>query len=258
MFGAIAGDIIGSVYEWKNVKSTDFELFSSGSTFTDDTVLTVAVADCILKDGDYTATLKTYGRRFPHAGYGKSFYKWLFSESTAPYYSFGNGAAMRVSPVGFAGHTLEKVLEEAKRSAEVTHNHPEGIKGAQVTAAAVFLARTGKDKEEIKQYLAGFSGYDLEQTLDEIRPHYSFDVTCQGSVPQAVRAFLESTDYEDAIRKAISLGGDSDTIACITGGIAQAYYKEIPHFILKKTKELLAPDLLAVVEEFNRKFNLEY
>lgn len=258
MFGAIAGDIIGSVYEWKNVKSTDFELFSSGSTFTDDTVLTVAVAESILEGSDYALALKAYGQRFPHAGYGKSFYKWLFSENMSPYYSFGNGAAMRVSPVGFAGDTLEKVLEEAKRSAEVTHNHPEGIKGARVTAAAVFLARTGKSKEEIKQYLADYSGYDLEQTLDEIRPHYSFDVTCQGSVPQAVRAFLESTDYEDAIRKAISLGGDSDTIACIAGGIAQAYYKEIPHFILEKTRELLAPDLLAVVERFNREFDLKY
>lgn len=258
MFGAIAGDIIGSVYEWQNIKSTDFKLFSSGSAFTDDTVLTVAVAECILKGGDYATTLKTYGRRFPHAGYGKSFQKWFLSGSMAPYYSFGNGAAMRVSPIGFAGDNLEKVLEEAKRSAEVTHNHPEGIKGAQVTAAAVFLARTGKSKKEIKQYLAEYSGYDLEQTLDEVRPHYSFDVTCQGSVPQAVRAFLESTDYEDAIRKAISLGGDSDTIACIAGGIAQAYYKEIPHSILEKTKELLAPDLLAVVEEFNRRFDLKY
>ncbi len=258
MFGAIAGDIIGSVYEWQNVKSTDFEMFASGSTFTDDTVLTVAVAECILKGEDYATTFKTYGRRFPRAGYGKSFYKWLFSDSFSPYCSFGNGAAMRVSPVGFASDTLETVLKEAKRSAEVTHNHPEGIKGAQVTAAAVFMARQGTSKKEIKQYLAEFSGYDLEQTLDEIRPHYSFDVTCQGSVPQAVRAFLESTDYEDAIRKAISLGGDSDTIACITGGIAQAYYKKIPLFILKKIKELLTPDLLAVVEQFNHTFEIRF
>lgn len=257
MLGALAGDIIGSVYEWRNVKSTDFVLFTPASTFTDDTVLTVAVAECILRGKDYATTLKAYGRRFPHVGYGETFRKWLFSDSLLPYYSFGNGAAMRVSPVGFACDTLEKVLEEAKRSAEATHNHPEGIKGAQVTATAIFLARQGTSKEEIKQYLTEHFGYNLEQTLDEIRPHYSFDVTCQGSVPQAVRAFLESTDYEDAIRKAISLGGDSDTIACITGGIAQAYYKKIPPFILEKTKKLLVPDLLEVVEQFNQAFDIE-
>ncbi len=257
MLGALAGDIIGSVYEWRNVKSTDFALFTPASTFTDDTVLTVAVAECLLKGKGYATTLKAYGRCFPHVGYGETFRKWLFSDSLLPYYSFGNGAAMRVSPVGFACDTLEQVLEEAKRSAEATHNHPEGIKGAQVAATAIFLARQGTSKEEIKRYLTEHFGYTLEQTLDEIRPHYSFDVTCQGSVPQAVRAFLESTDYEDAIRKAISLGGDSDTIACITGGIAQAYYKKIPPFILEKTKKLLAPELLEIVEQFNHAFDIE-
>ncbi|MGI6307806.1 MAG: ADP-ribosylglycohydrolase family protein [Dethiobacteria bacterium] len=257
MLGALAGDIIGSVYEWRNVKGTDFELFTPKSTFTDDTVLTVAVAECILKGKDYATTLKTYGQRYPHVGYGNTFRKWLFSDSLLPYNSFGNGAAMRVSPVGFACDTLEKVLEEARRSAEATHNHPEGIKGAQVTATAIFLARQGTSKEEIKQYITEHFGYNLEQTLDEIRPHYSFDVTCQGSVPQAVRAFLESVDYEDAVRKAISLGGDSDTIACITGGIAQAYYKKIPSYIIEKTKELLAPELLEIVEQFNRTVGIE-
>ncbi|NLJ56350.1 MAG: ADP-ribosylglycohydrolase family protein [Firmicutes bacterium] len=252
MLGAIAGDIIGSVYERQNVKTTDFELFAPGSTFTDDTVLTVAVAECILKSKNFATTIKTYGRRYPHAGYGLAFREWLASDSLLPYNSFGNGAAMRVSPVGFAYNTLEKVLAEAKNSAKVTHNHPEGIKGAQVTAAAVFLARKGTGKEEIKQYLTQQFGYNLEQTLDEIRPQYSFDASCQGSVPQAVRAFLESTDYEDAVRKAISLGGDSDTIACITGGIAQAYYRKIPPFIIKKAKKLLAPELWEIVEQFNR------
>lgn len=252
MFGAIAGDIIGSVYEWRNVKSTDFALFTADSTFTDDTVLTVAVADCLLNKKDYAITLKAYGRRFPHAGYGGAFRKWLLSDSLLPYNSFGNGSAMRVSPVGFFLNTLEKVLEEAGRSAAVTHNHPEGIKGAQATAAAIFLARQGKSKKDIKEYITECFGYSLEQSLDEIRPHYSFNATCQGSVPQAVRAFLESTDYEDAIRKAISIGGDSDTIACIAGGIAQAYYKDMPPLIIKKTKELLAPELLEVVKQFNR------
>lgn len=257
MFGALAGDIIGSIYERQNVKTTDFALFTAKSTFTDDTVLTVAVAECILGDKNYATTLKAYGRRYPNAGYGLAFRKWLASDSLLPYNSFGNGAAMRVSPVGFAYNTLEKVLAEAQNSAKVTHNHPEGIKGAQVTAAAVFLARQGSSKEEIKQYLTKQFGYNLEQTLDEIRPQYSFDASCQGSVPQAVRAFLESTDYEDAVRKAISLGGDSDTIACITGGIAQAYYQKIPPYIIKKTKELLAPRLWEIVERFNRMVGIE-
>ena len=251
MIGALAGDIIGSVYERHNVKRTDFELFTSRSTFTDDSVLTVAVADCLLNKKDYAATLKAYGRRFPHAGYGGAFRRWLLSDSLRPYNSFGNGSAMRVSPVGFFYNTLEKVLAEAGRSAEATHNHPEGIKGAQVTAAANFLARQGAGKEEIKQYITNFSSYALGQFLDEIRPHYSFNATCQGSVPQAVRAFLESTDYEDALRKAISIGGDSDTIACITGGIAQAFHKTIPSFIIEKTKEILAPELLEILEQFN-------
>lgn len=257
MLGAIAGDVIGSVYERQNVKTIDFELFAPGSTFTDDTVLTVAVAECLLKGSNYATTLKAYGRRYPHAGYGLAFRKWLASDSLLPYNSFGNGAAMRVSPVGFAYNTLKKVLAEAKNSAKVTHDHPEGIKGAQVTAAAVFLARQGTSKKEIKHYLTEQFGYNLEQTLDEIRPQYSFDASCQGSVPQAVRAFLESTDYEDAVRKAISLGGDSDTIACITGGIAQAYYLKIPTFIIKKAKELLAPELWEIVEQFNRMAGIE-
>jgi ADP-ribosylglycohydrolase len=252
MIGAIIGDVIGSVYEWQNVKSTDFALFTPASTFTDDTVLTVAVADCLLNGKDYVTTFKNYGRRYPGAGYGPSFRKWLFSDASGPYNSFGNGSAMRVSPVGFFFNTLEEVLEEAERSAVVTHNHPEGIKGAKAAAAAIFLARKGEGKKEIQQYIMEYFDYNLEQSLDEIRPHYSFDVTCQGSVPQAVRAFLESTDYEDAIRKAISLGGDSDTIACITGGIAQAFYKVIPPSIVNQTKSLLTPELLEVVEYFNR------
>ncbi|MEW6117161.1 MAG: ADP-ribosylglycohydrolase family protein [Nitrospirota bacterium] len=256
MIGAIAGDIIGSVYEWHNVKTTDFPLFGPQSQFTDDTVLTVAIADCILNGKGYAATLKEYGRRYPDAGYGVMFHGWILSDDNQPYNSFGNGSAMRVSPVGFAFDSSEDVLREAERSAAVTHNHPEGIKGAQAVAAAVFLAKTGKDKTHIKEYIENNFGYDLDRSLDEIRPAYRFDVTCPGSVPQAIRAFLESEHYEDAVRKAISIGGDSDTIACITGGIAQAYYKIIPQHIIEKVRDILTPDLLKVVDHFNERFNL--
>ncbi len=254
MIGAIAGDIIGSVFELNNIKSTDFELFSPHSRFTDDTVLTVAVADAILHGRSYAVVLKEYYCRYPDAGYGDGFIRWLFEEGAGPRYSYGNGSAMRVSPVGWACRTLEGVLAEAERSAEVTHNHVEGIKGAQSVAAAVFLARQGSGKKEIKDYITARFGYNLEQTLDQIRPQYSFDVSCQGSVPQAIIAFLESDDYEDALRKAISIGGDSDTIACMAGGIAQAYYGGLPGFIEKKVRQMLTPDLLAVVEAFERTY----
>jgi ADP-ribosylglycohydrolase len=256
MLGAIAGDVIGSVYEWENIKSLDFPLFTPESRFTDDTILTVAVADCILHGGDYSQTLRAYGMRYPGAGYGGMFRRWLFSSSSKPYNSFGNGSAMRVSPVGFAFDTMETTLQEAKRSAIVTHNHPEGIKGAQAVASAIFLARKGAEKDELRKYIVGNYGYHLSQTLDEIRPYYQFDETCQGSVPQAIIAFLESNDYEDAVRKAISIGGDSDTIACITGGIAQAYYGVVPYDIIINVERLLPPGLLTIVAEFNRRFSL--
>jgi ADP-ribosylglycohydrolase len=250
MIGAIAGDIIGSVYERNSIKKTDFPLFSPRSRFTDDTVLTVAIADAIMEKKDYAETIREYGLLYPNAGYGGSFYKWLFSENPQPYQSYGNGSAMRVSPVGFAFQTLPDVLREAEGSAAITHNHPEGIKGAQATAAAIFLARNGASKGEIRQYISDTFGYDLEQTLDEIRPHYFFDVSCQGSVPQSIVAFLESANYEDAIRKAVSLGGDSDTMACIAGGIAQAYYKEVPGFIVEETRKRLDHRLLGVIGRF--------
>ncbi len=251
MLGAIAGDIIGSVYEDKNIKSTEFPLFCEDSRFTDDTVLTVAVAAAIMEGREYTVALRDFGRRYPHVGYGSFFLKWLFSPEAGPYQSYGNGSAMRVSPIGFAFSSLEKVEAEARRSAMVTHDHPEGIKGAQAVAAAVFLARRGSSKEEIYSYLTRRFAYNLEQTLEEIRPGYSFDATCQGSVPQALIAFLAATDYEDAVRKAISLGGDSDTLACIAGGIAQAYYRHIPKYIVEETLERLPADLRDVVWRFN-------
>jgi ADP-ribosylglycohydrolase len=257
MLGAIAGDIIGSVYEWHNIKRTDFPLFDKSCTFTDDTVLTVAVADTILNHSDYGGKLKEYFKLFPGRGYGAHFSKWAAHRSSKPYYSMGNGSAMRVSPVGFAFNTLDEVLEEAQKSAEPTHNHPEGIKGAQAVACAIFLARKGASKEEIKTYIENNFAYNLDESLDQIRIYYKHDETCPGSVPQAIKAFLESNDYEDAIRKAISIGGDSDTIACITGGISEAYYKKVPHAIIERVKKILDRRLNNIVSEFTIKYGLE-
>jgi len=254
MLGAVAGDVIGSVYEWNNIKSVDFPLFSPQSRFTDDTVLTVAVADAILNKQDYARTIWEYGRRYPHAGYGGSFAKWLASEDLHPYNSFGNGSAMRVSPVGFACNEVDQVLAEAAKSAAVTHNHPEGIKGAQAVALAVLLARLGRSKQQIKAEIETRFHYNLDRSLDEIRPTYQFDLSCQGSVPEAIIAFLAAESFEDAIRKAVSLGGDSDTIACIAGGIAQAYYKAIPEVIAAEVRSRLHPDLLQVMDAFSRRY----
>ncbi|KUG04088.1 putative hydrolase [hydrocarbon metagenome] len=254
MLGAIIGDIVGSVYEWSPVKTIEFDLFSPRSRFTDDTVLTVAVADAILHQKDYARTIWAYGRKYPHAGYGGSFANWLKSNDLQPYGSFGNGSAMRVSPVGFAFDTEDEVLTEALRTAQVTHNHPEGIKGAQATALAIWIARQGKSKAEIKEKLERRFAYDLSRTLDDIRPAYSFDVSCQGSVPESIIAFLESNNYEDAVRKAISLGGDSDTMACIAGGIAQAFYKEIPEPMVNQAWLLLDDDLKKIVEQFKQRY----
>jgi ADP-ribosylglycohydrolase len=250
MLGAIIGDIIGSPYEFKRMKSMDFPLFTSSSRFTDDTVMTVAVADCLLHGKDFAKTFKEYGALYPDAGYGGMFNNWLHSSDSKPYNSYGNGSAMRVSPVGWAFDTIEDVLRVAERSAAVTHNHPEGIKGAQAIASAIFLARTGKDKANIRKYVSKKFGYKLNRTLDKIRPKYIFNETCQGSVPEATIAFLESTSYEDAVRKAISLGGDADTLACMAGGIAEAYYGKIPASIIRRARGILDKRLLAVVDEF--------
>ncbi|MFC2070486.1 ADP-ribosylglycohydrolase family protein [Chloroflexota bacterium] len=254
MVGAIAGDYIGSPYEWNSIKSTDFPLFSLNSSCTDDTILTIAVADCILNGKEYAATFKEYGRVYPIAGYGGGFLHWLSIDSLKPYNSFGNGSAMRVSPVGFASNSLEDVLLEAKKSAEVTHNHPEGIKGAQAVASAIYLARNGKSKSDIQKYIEETFNYDLHQKLDDIRPTYGFDETCQGSVPQSIISFLESDNYEDAVRKAVSLGGDSDTMACIAGGIAEAYYRRVPEYIVNTIREVLEPDLLGIIDSFYERF----
>ncbi len=254
MLGAIAGDIIGSVFERSPVKTTDFDLFSPGSTFTDDTVLSVAVAWAILEKRDYGDAIKAFGRRYPGAGYGGTFYQWMQSTDSTPYGSWGNGSAMRVSPVGFAFDHTDAVLEQAAETARVTHNHPEGIKGAQATALAVFMARQGRSKPEIRSEIAGRFGYDLDRSLDEIRPGYRFDVSCQGSVPEALLSFLESRDYEEAVRNAISLGGDSDTLACIAGGAAHAFYREIPPEIVAGVRRRLPEEFLGILDRFEARY----
>lgn len=254
MIGAIAGDIIGSVYEHNNVKTKGFPLFSAHSRFTDDTVLTVAIASAVLAGGPYRDPLLELGRRYPHAGYGRTFRAWLRSADNQPYNSWGNGSAMRVSPIGFAFSDQEEVLRQARLSAEVTHNHPEGVKGAQAVALAVYLARTRRDKAVLREEVTRLFGYDLDRTLDSIRPSYAFDVSCQGSVPEAIIALLESDSYEDAIRNAVSLGGDSDTIACIAGGIAEAFYGGVPPHITRVVRETLTDDLWNVVEAFYAKY----
>jgi len=254
MIGAIAGDIIGSVYEGTPIKTKDFPLFHPRCRFTDDSVLTVAVAEAILTGRDYGDTVRKFGRRHPYAGYGGTFIHWLFSDDPQPYNSWGNGSAMRVSPVGFAFQTEKKVLDEAAKTAAISHNHPEGIKGAQATALAVFLARQCYDKESIRTRIAADFNYNLDRTVNDIRPAYSFDVSCQGTVPEAIIAFLDSTSYEDAVRNAVSLGGDSDTLACITGGIAEAFYGDVPPSIKEQVRDMVTPDLRDVIDAFRVTF----
>jgi ADP-ribosylglycohydrolase len=258
MLGAIAGDIIGSVYERHNTETPAFEpLFHRYSRPTDDSVLTLAVAEWILNGAgdDLPVFLKSWFRDYPLAGYGGSFARWAESLRTEPYGSWGNGSAMRVSPVGFAFDSLDEVLLHARRSAEVTHNHPEGIKGAQATAAATWLARQKKAKDEIREFIEENFHYSLDFTLDEIRPKYLFDVSCQGSVPQAIRAFLESENYKDAVRKAVSIGGDSDTIACIAGGIAHAYYGPLPRLIEHEVYGRIDDRMETVIDDFMTRYS---
>jgi ADP-ribosylglycohydrolase len=254
MIGAIAGDVIGSTYEFHPNKSTDFPLFTRWSKFTDDSVCTIAVAKAILTDGNYFRQIKEYCQVHPEAGYGGMFYRWVYSSSKLPYNSYGNGSAMRVSPVGFAFKTEKEVLCEAKRSAEISHNHPEGIKGAQAIAMAIFLAIQGSSKITIKDEIESRFHYDLNRKLDDIRPAYCFDETCQGSVPESIIAFLESNSYEECIRLAVSLGGDADTQASIAGGIAQAFYRDIPTDILDNTNALLTQDMRETLTTFKDRF----
>ncbi len=257
MIGAIAGDIIGSVYEQSPIKTKEFPLFHPKCCFTDDTVLTIAIAKAILGDRNYLKAVREIGRKYPHAGYGGTFIHWLHSTAPEPYNSWGNGSAMRVSPIGFAFDTVDTVLREAARTAEISHNHPEGVKGAQATALSIYLARTSRDKTLIRREVVHRFGYDLDRTVEEIRPSYQFDISCQGTVPEAIIAFLDSDSYEDAVRNAISLGGDSDTLACITGGIAEAYYGPVAQPILKKVKTCLTEDLWQITEQFCHKYVIE-
>ena len=256
MIGAIAGDIIGSPYEWNNVKSKDFKMFSHRAGFTDDTVMTIAVAEALIKAREagclddeaavkemLVDAMQKWGNKYPNAGYGGRFYSWLAFGEREPYNSWGNGSAMRVSPAGWIGNDMEEVRKLARWSAEVTHNHPEGVKGAEAVASAIYLSRTGGTKEDIKAYVESEFGYDLDRTCDGIRPDYEFDVSCQGSVPESIIAFLEGEDFEDVIRNAISLGGDSDTIGAMAGSIAEAFYG-VPDEIQLKTLTYLDDEML--------------
>jgi ADP-ribosylglycohydrolase len=254
MIGAIAGDMIGSVYEFHNIHTTDFPLFSKKSLFTDDTVMTIATAKAILTDGDYGHWYRELGHAYPDAGYGGMFRRWLNSSDPQPYNSFGNGSAMRVSPVGFAFSDEHDVLEEAARSATVTHNHAEGIKGAQATALAILRCRQGVSQTELRKEIGERFGYDLTHTTDQIRPGYKFNETCQDTVPEALTAFLESMSFEQAVRLAVSLGGDSDTLACITGGMAQAFYKGVPEAIEDEVRSRLPKPLLTILDDFLIRF----
>ncbi len=249
MIGAIAGDIIGSIYEFNNIKTKDFPLFGEGCCFTDDTVLTIAVAEWSLNGGDLAARLVDYGRRYPHLSYGGMFQRWLHGHERKPYNSYGNGSAMRVSPVAWIASDEDQAAALAKSSAEVTHNHPEGIKGAQAVALAIWLALHQTPAEDIRAVITERFGYDLTESVDSIREWYRFDETCQGTVPQAIICALDATDFEDAIRNAISIGGDSDTVAAITGSIAEALFG-VPEEIETKARSYLTGDLLEVVDRF--------
>ncbi|MFG6104634.1 ADP-ribosylglycohydrolase family protein [Leptothoe sp. EHU-05/26/07-4] len=256
MLGAITGDIIGSVYEFDGHKTKDFPLFTDESIFTDDTILTVAVASVLLHGGTYTEAFKRYYQLYPNpcGGYGARFQAWAAAADSQPYNSWGNGAAMRVSPVAYVHQDLASVLQAAEQTAIVTHNHPEGIKGAQATAAAIFLARQGESKAAIKAYVETKFGYDLSRSLEKIRPAYRFNESCQETVPEAIIAFLESTSFTDAIRNAVSLGGDADTLTCITGSIAEAFYGEVPGAIVDRVWGLLPDDLKTVIVQFKANY----
>ena len=271
--GAIIGDTVGSVYEFDNTKDVRFKYFTSESNYTDDSIMTIAVADWLVSTDRSQSALEeklvSWAKQFPcpMGGYGGGFYRWLFapqllgdftedeemtyahSTERHPYNSYGNGSAMRASACGWVAKSLEEALDLGKRSAEITHNHPEGIKGAQAVAAAIFMARQGGTKEAIRDYIETQFGYDLHHTCDEIRPKYNWEGSCQGTVPPAIIAFLDSTDFTSAIRLAVSLGGDSDTLACITGGIAQAFYDEIPDPTMVEMRKRLPTEFWEVMDK---------
>lgn len=260
MIGAIIGDIVGSIYEWNNHRSKNFEFFGQGCFATDDSIMTIAVAKALMDcNGDYSdlsakaiIAMQELGRPYPNCGFGGYFYNWIYSDNPKPYGSYGNGSAMRISPVGWVAKDIKQAIELSRKVTEISHNHPEGIKGAESAAVAIFLARQGKTMEEIRKYITEHY-YPIDFTLDEIRGTYQFNETCQDTVPQAFEAFFESTSFEDAIRNAISIGGDSDTLAAITGGIAEAYWS-IPAEIRRKGISYLDKQLLSIVTEFENIF----
>ena len=262
MYGAILGDIIGSPFEFdRGDKTKEFDLFTKGCDFTDDSVMTIAVGEALLAVGPeatvkeieeaVVTNMQDWGKRYPYAGYGGRFRYWLRERNPKPYGSYGNGSAMRVSAAGWLYDSMERTREVARATANVTHNHPEGIKGAEATAGAIYMARSGSSKEEIKEYIEREFHYNLDRTLDEIRPGYHMDETCQRTVPEAIIAFLESKDFEDAIRNAVSLGGDTDTLGAITGSIAEAFYG-IPAVLLAECRNRIVEGLMTdVLEEFD-------
>ena len=262
MIGAIAGDIIGSTYEFVDMKEYEFDLLPQESFFTDDTVMTIAVAHWLahydevgLTNKQLIKTMHEFGRKYPFAGYGSSFNCWLWSGNPQPYNSWGNGAAMRVSPVGLYAENLDEALRIAERTAEVSHNHPEGIKGAQAVASAVWMAKHGHTKDEIRDYITDKFRYDLTRSVDEIRPGYKWDGSCQGSVPESIICFLEGKDFVDVVRLAVSLGGDADTMACIAGSIASCIYP-IPEWIVNKCESILPTPLLHALQAFEGSLNI--
>ncbi|MCC8051316.1 MAG: ADP-ribosylglycohydrolase family protein [Clostridiales bacterium] len=261
MYGAILGDIIGSPYEFdRGNKTKEFELFGKEAEFTDDSVMTIAVAEALLNAGKdapvdrirklVSESMRKWGRKYPHAGYGGRFRVWLTQKNPAPYGSYGNGSAMRVSATGWLCDTLERTREVARATADVTHNHPEGIKGAESVAAVIFLARTGSSKEQIRKYVAEEFGYDLSRTCDEIRPQYHHVESCQETVPEAITAFLEGNDFEDVTRTAVSLGGDCDTLTAIAGSMAEAFYG-IPALLMAECRTRIPGDMLNVLDWFD-------
>jgi ADP-ribosylglycohydrolase len=254
MLGAIAGDMIGVPWESQGEKRYDFPLFSEYSRFSDDTVMTLAVAYALLEERSYAETMREFGRRHPLVGYGKHFEEWIFDASMGPYNSCGNGGAMRASPIGFAARSAEDALAEAERCAAPTHNHPEGVKGAKAVALAVFLARSGASKLQIRGEIAARVGYDLDRTVASIRPEYNFDVAAEHSVPEAIICFLDAQDYEGAVRNAVSLGGDADTMACIAGAIAEAHWGGVPEHIAAEVRKRLPIEFLELLDRFHARF----
>ena len=260
MIGAILGDMIGAPYEFdRGRKTKDFPLFSRGSVFTDDSVMTIAVAEALMDTLGQTdnqikaalvSSMQKWGARYPNAGYGGMFFRWLHSEHPEPYGSYGNGSAMRVSSAGWLFDTLEETRHMARLTAEVTHNHPEGIKGAEAAASALWMARNGRGRDEIRDYITREFGYDLSRTCDEIRPGYRHVESCQQTVPEAITAFLEGTDFEDVVRTAVSLGGDCDTLTCIAAGIGEGMYG-VPEFLRQECKARLPEDMKAVLDRFD-------